>query len=347
MSRGIVLVTGINGFLGTYTALAFLEAGYTVRGTARTLEKAQGWIAHFPAHKAVYQPAVVADLAAPGAFDDAVMGCDIIVHVASPNTREISDNEVDVLIPAIRGMRNLLHATKKEPRIRRVVFTSTPVAVVDTTRFDPGKVYTAQDWNPSTYAEAKASPDPRVVYGTSKALAERAFWDYIKDEKPTWAGATILPCAVFDPPIQPLSSLATLNRSVAFIRDIVGGKYKAGLDLHPAHAYFISARDVAQAHLRAAERDEARNQRHLLVGGSWDMAELMDIVNRNFPALSVNLPASPEAAPPVVGLETAKTKTDLGMEFMPFEKVIVDTIGALLVLETQFGASGTEARKAE
>ncbi|KAJ7451963.1 NAD-P-binding protein [Mycena latifolia] len=339
MSRGTVLVTGINGYLGTYTALAFLDAGYTVRGTARTADKAQGWISHFPAHKAAYQSAVVADLGAPGAFDDAVIGCDIIVHVASPNTPNISDNEADVLIPAIRGTRNLLDSTKKEPRIRRVVFTGTLAAVAKTTDLEPGKVYTAQDWNPCTYAEAKASPNPRVVYGASKALAERAFWDYIKDEKPTWAGATILPCAVFDPPIQPLSSLAALNRSVGFIWDIASGKYKAGLDLRPAHAYFISARDVAQAHLRAAERDEARNQRYLLVGGSWDMAELMDIVKRNFPALSDNLPVSPGDTPPAVGFETAKTKTDLGMDFMSFEKVIVDSIGALLVLEKQLGAA--------
>ncbi|KAJ7455080.1 NAD-P-binding protein [Mycena latifolia] len=345
MSRGFVLVTGINGFLGTYTALAFLEAGYTVRGTARTADKAQGWISHFPAHKAAYQSAVVADLGAPGAFDDAVMGCDIIVHVASPNTPDISDNEVDLLIPAIRGTRNLLDSTKKEPRIRRVVFTSTLAAIFEPTRLDPGKVYTEKDWNPCTYTEAKASPNPRVVYGASKALAERAFWDFIKDEQPTWAGAAILPCGVFDPPIQPLSSLAALNRSVAFIWDIVSGKYKAGLAVRPSHASFISARDVAQAHLGAAERDAARGQRYLLVGGSWDMAELTDIVARHFPALSGNLPASDAsgAAPPAVAFDTAKTKTDLGMEFMPFEKVLVDTIGALVVLEKQLGAGGTEA----
>ncbi|KAJ7245683.1 hypothetical protein C8J57DRAFT_1522398 [Mycena rebaudengoi] len=39
MSRGTVLITGITGFTATHTALAFLEAGYTGKGTARSVVK--------------------------------------------------------------------------------------------------------------------------------------------------------------------------------------------------------------------------------------------------------------------------------------------------------------------
>ncbi|KAJ7150148.1 NAD-P-binding protein [Mycena crocata] len=339
MSRGLVLVTGINGFLGTYTALAFLDAGYTVKGTARTAVKAQDWISHFPAHAVAYQHAVVEDMVAPGAFDDAVKGCDIIVHVASPNNpQENLDNEASTLLPAINGTRNILKSTKLEPRIRRVVFTSTLAACLVTSEADPGKIYTEADWNPSTYEQAKVSTNPRFVYGASKALAERAFWDYIKEEEPKWAGATILPCAVFDPPIQPISSLATLNRSVAFIWDIARGKYKAGLDLPAQHAIYVSARDVAQAHLRAAERDEAKGQRYVLAAGNWSVSQIVDIISRNFPSLRDNLPAPQTAPTPgMFGFDTAKTEKELGIEFMSFEKVVVDTVGALVGLEEKFG----------
>ncbi|KAJ7751102.1 NAD-P-binding protein [Mycena metata] len=317
MSRGVVLITGINGFLGTYTALTFLEAGYTVRGTGRTAEKAQDWIAHFPAHKAAYQSAVVADLGAPGAFDDAVKGCDIIVHVASPNApgTDISDTKTEILIPAIHGTRNLLESAKLEPRIRRVVFTGTLAAVLDSSHVEPGKVYTEEDWHPATYDEAKASSNRRY------------------EEKPGWAGATILPCGVFDPPIQPLSSLAAVNRSVGFLWDIVRGEHKTGLEMRASHGMYISARDVAQAHLRAAEREEAKNQRYLLTGGTFGLADLADIIQRHFPALSANLPPSPGTPPVALMFETAKLERDLAMQFMPLETVIVDTVAALLALE--------------
>ena len=38
----LVLVTGINGYLGSHVADQFLEAGYRVRGTTRDLKKTEG-----------------------------------------------------------------------------------------------------------------------------------------------------------------------------------------------------------------------------------------------------------------------------------------------------------------
>lgn len=40
---GLVLVTGVNGFLASHIALNLLERGYKVRGTVRSQEKAD-WI---------------------------------------------------------------------------------------------------------------------------------------------------------------------------------------------------------------------------------------------------------------------------------------------------------------
>ncbi|KAJ7620515.1 hypothetical protein DFH06DRAFT_1010651, partial [Mycena polygramma] len=132
----------------------------------------------FPAHKAAYQHVNVADFGVPGAFDDAVKGCNLIVHVASPNTPHLTDNETDMLIPAIRGTRILLDSVKTEPRVRCVVFTRSMAALLDTSNVEPRRVYTADD------DAAKVSPNPRFVYGVSKALAEGAFWDYIENKQP-------------------------------------------------------------------------------------------------------------------------------------------------------------------
>ena len=105
------------------------------------------------------------------------------------------DAEKDVLIPAISGVKNLVLATKNEPKIKRVVFTSSLAANVDMTEWNakPDKVFTADDWNNPTYEEAKTSKNMMFAYRSSKAIAEKAFWEYIEKEKPAWHGVSLLP----------------------------------------------------------------------------------------------------------------------------------------------------------
>jgi hypothetical protein len=45
-------------------------------------------------------------------------------------------------------------------------------------------------------------------------LAEQAFWKFIKDEKPSFDGATINPPLVFGPIIHQVNSVESLNTSV-------------------------------------------------------------------------------------------------------------------------------------
>ena len=72
----IVLVTGANGFIGSHVADQLIQAGYRVRGTARDISKIS-WVKdlfderHGPGK---FEPVVVADMAKPGAYDDACKG---------------------------------------------------------------------------------------------------------------------------------------------------------------------------------------------------------------------------------------------------------------------------------
>jgi len=74
MSKGLVLVTGANGYIAAKTVEAFLEAGWSVRGTVRSLRSAK------PVGDALSQYAdrltfaEVPDITVPGAFDEAVKG---------------------------------------------------------------------------------------------------------------------------------------------------------------------------------------------------------------------------------------------------------------------------------
>lgn len=72
----IVLITGVNGYIGSHVADQLMEAGYRVRGTTRHVSKVQGlkalWEKKFG--KGRFELAIVEDMAKEGAFDDAVKG---------------------------------------------------------------------------------------------------------------------------------------------------------------------------------------------------------------------------------------------------------------------------------
>jgi nucleoside-diphosphate-sugar epimerase len=72
----LVLVTGVNGYIGSHVADQFLEAGYRVRGTAREIAKAEGlkhlWEKKYGPGR--FEVVAVPDMAVEGAFDEAVKG---------------------------------------------------------------------------------------------------------------------------------------------------------------------------------------------------------------------------------------------------------------------------------
>lgn len=74
--NSIVLVTGVNGHIGSHVADQLLEAGYKVRGTARDIKKAEGlkvlWEKQYGPGK--LEIVIVPDMATDGAFDEAVKG---------------------------------------------------------------------------------------------------------------------------------------------------------------------------------------------------------------------------------------------------------------------------------
>lgn len=86
MEKGsLVLVTGANGFIASHTINELLENGYRVRGTLRSLEKAQ-WLVELFGKRfgdKAFEPVVVSDMVKEGAFDEVMEGCSGVVHMAS------------------------------------------------------------------------------------------------------------------------------------------------------------------------------------------------------------------------------------------------------------------------
>ena len=79
-----VLVTGANGYLATWIVKKYLEAGYSVRGTVRSLSKSAFLTDKFAHYGDRFELVVVEDITKDGAFDEAVKGVNAIAHTAFP-----------------------------------------------------------------------------------------------------------------------------------------------------------------------------------------------------------------------------------------------------------------------
>ncbi len=79
-----VLVTGANGYLAVWIVKKYLEAGYSVRSTVRSLSKSTFLKEQFAEYGERLELVVVEDITKDGAFDETVKGVDAIAHTASP-----------------------------------------------------------------------------------------------------------------------------------------------------------------------------------------------------------------------------------------------------------------------
>jgi nucleoside-diphosphate-sugar epimerase len=77
-TKGTVLVTGANGYIAARTVEAFLKAGYSVRGTVRSLSSATDVKQALAEYADNLEFVEVPDITLAGAFDDAAKGASTI-----------------------------------------------------------------------------------------------------------------------------------------------------------------------------------------------------------------------------------------------------------------------------
>lgn len=163
----------------------------------------------------------------------------------------------------------------------------------------------------------------------SKALAERAAWDFVEKEKPNFSLTTLCPPWVFGPALQEVKSLDTLNTSNQHIASFLQGKHKNEIPPTPVFLW-VDVRDLAMGHVLAVEKPDAASKRFFFVAGYFTNRDIADILRRNFSQYESKLP-SPEAQGggfPAGGLykiDNTRVKEVLGIEFTPLEQCVVDT----------------------
>lgn len=192
MTSELVLLTGSSGHVGYATLIAVLKKGYRVRATVRSQDKADlvKSTASTQPYLSQLEFAEVKDITADGAFDQAVHGVSAVVHVASPLMNKYThDAENQLIKPAVKGTTGILFSALKEKSVKRVVITSSLVAV---SPFN-GQVFTADTVvpvQPAPYADSFSA------YIASKVSAHLAVKDFIEQENPQFKIWNVMPSFV-------------------------------------------------------------------------------------------------------------------------------------------------------
>ncbi|PGH11581.1 hypothetical protein AJ80_07051 [Polytolypa hystricis UAMH7299] len=332
----LVSTSGGSGFIAAHVLDTLLERGHSVVTTVRSQEKAQKiQDAHPGIQKDRLDFAIVEDIAQPDAFDKAVISdppFEAVIHTASPFHFNITDTKKDLLDPAINGTVGILRAIKKStPSVKRVVITSSFAAIVSNGTA-PTAVFSEAHWNPITEDEALLNPSNG--YRASKTFAEKAAWEFVEKEKPNFTLATCNPPLVFGPVVHYLNSLDAINTSNKGFRDLVTGAAKDSCPPSGVHLW-VDVRDVALAHVLAAEKPEAGGKRFFLVSSNFSYREVVEIISEAFPELREKLPSGDALKPgdyPAAGsfgFDNQRSKEVLGLTYRPLKETVLDTVKSL------------------
>lgn len=332
----LIFSFSISGYVAGPIVKALLEAGLTVHCAVRSPdneEKIKHLVDTAKGTKGTLK-FFKADLLDEGSYEEAMKGCSVIFHTASPFVMNVDPKKVDeqLLIPAVKGTQNVLQSASKTPSVKRVVVTSSVYATQTDAadRFDePGEVIDEECWNKT----ASRTYNP---YAYSKVLAEKEAWK-IADAQSQYKLVVVNPAWVMGPGLK----VHPTSESYLFMKQAGKGDLASGA---PAISVsVVDVRDVAKVHVAAGFSDKAEG-RYLAVGHNTSMYDMLAI------KMAPKLPGYPlpkSKAPwqliwligPFIGIDrkmvwrganiegkiqNGKSIKDLEIEYTPLDTTLVD-----------------------
>jgi nucleoside-diphosphate-sugar epimerase len=317
MARGQALVTGGSGFVGSHCIVALLNAGYRVRTSVRSRAReadVRDMVARGGAEPRDTLTVTVADLRSDDGWPEAVDGCDYVLHVASPFPPDEPRDANKVIVPARLGTLRVLRAAR-HAGVKRVVLTSS-FAAIARGHGEVDREFTEDDWT-------NLDGEGVTAYVKSKVVAERAAWDFIKNQGGQTELSVINPTATFGPTLSDDIS-ASLAVIVTLLIDPRASMPNISFPV-------ADVRDVADMHVRAMTHHAAAGERFIVCcdGGPITMLQAAYILRDWTGVKSVN-------AAPVIGDVlrpcNRKAKTILDFTPGPIDEALLATAGSLVRL---------------
>ncbi|KAH9701864.1 Epimerase domain-containing protein [Citrus sinensis] len=289
----VVCVTGGSGCIGSWLVSLLLERRYTVHATVKNLSDERE-TAHLKALEGADTRLRLfqIDLLDYDSIAAAVTGCTGVFHLASPCI---------LLNPAVKGTVNVLTAAKALG-VKRVVVTSSISSITPSPKWPADKVKDEDCWTDEEYCRQN-----EIWYPLSKTLAEKAAWEFAKEK-----GLDVVvvnPGTVMGPVIPP-----TLNASMLMLLRLLQGCTDTYENFFMGSVHF---KDVALAHILVYENPSACG-RHLCVEAISHYGDFVAKVAELYP--EYDIPRTKDGA---------KKLMDLGLQFIPMDQIIKDSVESL------------------
>jgi dihydroflavonol-4-reductase len=335
-----VLVTGISGFIGHQCAVELLKNGYFVKGTVRDLGKKDEVINGI---KKDIDPGdnlefVNVNLLNDEGWDEAMEGCEYVLHVASPFFMKEPSNEDEYIKPALEGTIRVLKAAQKA-KVKRIVLTSSVVAMM-------GKIYDSNEDSGIVNADSWTDVYSKNIntYMKSKTLAEKGAWDFVNKQtnEDKLELVVVCPGGVMGPTLTENISGASLET----MHRMLTGHFKMSM-IPPIGLPMSDVRDIAKIHVLAMTEEKAKGKRlipttsraysfmeiaKILKDNGYDkvstkkgpvfMMKIMSLFDKEVKGM---LPMVGKS----VGADNSETKKIFNWEPIPFEKTILDTASSI------------------
>lgn len=334
-----VMVTGATGYVAGRLVERLLKEGITVHAAVRNpndnektkyldalAKELPGTIKYFKA-----------DLLTEGSYDQAMKGCELVFHTASPFIRSVKDPQKDLVDPAKNGTRNVLTSANKTESVQRVVVTSSCAAIYgdakDTLSY-PNQELTEEIWNTSSSIDHQP-------YSFSKTEAEKEAWK-IAGEQDRWKLVVINPSFVLGPGINPHGT----SESFAIMKQIGNGDFKMGAPVFNIGC--VDVRDLAEAHYQAGIRPNAEG-RNIASGHNSSFGQIAGYIKSKYPAYSISKRKLPKfmiwLMAPSVGMtrkevsqnigypwsaNNTKSVKELGINYRPLEETVTEFFSQLI-----------------
>ena len=235
-----VLVTGASGYIALHCISELIKNNYKVKASLRDLSRVNEVTTALKNEDIEF---CQLDLLNDNGWEEAASDCDYILHIASPFKIEEPKNEDSFIKPALEGTLRALKAAKKAS-VKKIVLTSSMASIA---YGHNKKVCNKDDWTDITKDVG--------AYIKSKTIAEKAAWNFIKEQDENQlVMTTIHPGMVFGP----LLSDDKDGASASLIMNMINGKFPAIPDV-----FFtvVDVRDIAKLHIQSLKNTNSDNKR--------------------------------------------------------------------------------------
>lgn len=340
-SGNLVLITGASGHVGSRTLLHLLQAGYNVRAAVRS-EQQIAVITTRPQIKSMSPGTqlaftIVPNITIPGAYEHAVKDVTHIIHMASPlasgsNMLAPDRHEQHYIQPAVQGTLNLLEAADTAGTVRRIVITSSIVALAPIQELEGAR--RRDSANPVT-------PDDRppfvsgpyhsefAAYAASKVAALHHAEEWMRRKRPTFDVVHLHPGFVLgrnDAATTPAQAMQGTNGVILAL--LLGKRFG------PYIGVTVGVEDVARAHVASLDPARVLGGQSYILGASIRWNRTRDIVRREFAEAIKRsilvMSGGVETIP--LPVDASLTQETFSFAFASFEQQVRDTVGHFLEL---------------